>query len=270
MRQGQFDARRIACARSPSRACGDRQVGEAHSTTFGTAKKSPARSGALASTLSGIAAVGHHVLAHLQRHVRGAGQRLDAVDVHLVQLLDPAQDAVQLGLQARRSRLPPRGCGRAWRCGGRSRDRATWAGGPCAEMLRRSLPAGGSRFNQRGPLPNIQRMNGSQTRPGEGRGRCTWRRPRRQSLLLRSQGQSPIGAKLSAGVALSPSWPGLTRPPTHGRSGRRDANRTRSVGVDGRVKPGHDGDSATPAVLAPMGLCPWPCLRHPIPLAGFG
>ena len=72
-------------------------------------------------------------------------------------------------------------------------------------------------------------------------------------------GLPPIGAKLSAGVALSPSWPGLTRPPTHGRSGRRDANRTRSVGVDGRVKPGHDENCpAPPAILAPMGLPPLP------------
>ena len=76
-----------------------------HSTTLGTAKKSPARSGALASTLLGIAAVGHHVLAHLQRHLRRAGQRLDAVDIHLVQLLDPAQDAVQLGLQRGQLRI---------------------------------------------------------------------------------------------------------------------------------------------------------------------
>src|SRR3984957_5793313 len=42
--------------------------------------------------LLGIAAIGHHVLAHLQRHLSGTGQRLDAVHIHLIELLDPPQN----------------------------------------------------------------------------------------------------------------------------------------------------------------------------------
>ena len=61
--------RRIPSPRSAVAGLGDRQVGEHHSTTFGTAKKSPIRSGALDSTCVRIAAVGDDVLAHRQRHV---------------------------------------------------------------------------------------------------------------------------------------------------------------------------------------------------------
>ncbi len=38
----------------------------------------------------------HHVLAHRQLHLDRRGHRLDAIDIHFVELLDPRQDAVQL------------------------------------------------------------------------------------------------------------------------------------------------------------------------------
>ncbi len=87
-------------AAQPVPGGGDAEVGKAHSTTFGTVKKSPTRSGALASTCS---AWPPSVISSSRRRIAiwRARQRLDAVDVHLVQLLDPAEDAVEPGLQRR-------------------------------------------------------------------------------------------------------------------------------------------------------------------------
>ncbi len=131
MRLRQLHGRKSFARASAARACGDRKI-EHHSTTFGTAKKSPARSGALARIASGDVAVGHHVLAQRSAICAPPVSGCDAVHIHLVQLLDPAEDAVQFGLQPRDFGRRRRGCGRVWQCGGRSRDRATcnvpWCG----------------------------------------------------------------------------------------------------------------------------------------------
>ena len=47
----------------------------------------------------GDAAVGHLVLAHLHRHRRDRGHRLDALDIDLAELLDEGQDGVELAAE---------------------------------------------------------------------------------------------------------------------------------------------------------------------------
>ena len=100
MRGGQLARQRRPSAQRRRGACGRREIGQHHSTTFGTAKNAP----------GAVGRVGQHLrpgCRHRSRRPRAsaapccaaAGQRLDALDVDLVQLLDPAEDAVQLGLQ---------------------------------------------------------------------------------------------------------------------------------------------------------------------------
>ena len=70
-----------------------------HSTTFGTTKKSPSRSGALATMIARHAAFGDDVVALLHLHRHDRRHRLDVADIDLVQLLDEAEDRIQLALQ---------------------------------------------------------------------------------------------------------------------------------------------------------------------------
>src|SRR5215472_12225703 len=59
--------------------------------------------GRVGEDLGGIAAVGDHIVARRQLHRLGGGERGDALRVDLVQLLDPGEDAGELG----RQRLEP-------------------------------------------------------------------------------------------------------------------------------------------------------------------
>ena len=59
-----------------------------------------------------------------------------------------------------------------------------------------------------------------------------------------------MGVKLSGRTTVSPSWPGLSRPSTSSGTAAK-------YGVDGRDKPGHDGEAAISLLnLTPMGLRP--------------
>ena len=74
-------------------------------------------------------AVGHDIVAKPKLLIDHGGERLDAVGVDLGELLDPAEDIVELGRQpldllARSSR-----CARAWRCDAPAVWKRAWAGG---------------------------------------------------------------------------------------------------------------------------------------------
>ena len=59
-----------------------------------------------------------------------------------------------------------------------------------------------------------------------------------------------MGVKLSRLIAVSPSWPGLSRPSTPYFAAVPED-------VEGRDKPGHDGETVVrPLNLTPMGRCP--------------
>ena len=79
---------------------GDRLGGEiGHSITFGTAKKPCSATGALARISS--RQLPSVTMSSRSRSLFGdhGGQRLDAVGVHLAELLDPAEDIVEFGHQ---------------------------------------------------------------------------------------------------------------------------------------------------------------------------
>ena len=67
------------------------------------------------------------------------------------------------------------------------------------------------------PDPGARSRQSARTGPDHGR-------PRRSDSRL-----NQAASRMTCRTVAHPSWPGLTRPPTHERSG-----------VDGRVKPGHD------------------------------
>ena len=104
------------------------------------------------------------LVAHRQRHCAAAGHRLDAVGVDLVQLLDPAEDAVELACMRRLRFLRP-GCGRARRCASRWRCRGTCGIPDLARGYRlgRAITAAMPLFNLtdlRAALPRGERLIG--------------------------------------------------------------------------------------------------------------
>ena len=134
-------AENVLAAR-PSRASRERQAGQIghchaalvhrfggvrsdYSITFGTTKKPSSRAGALARTFVHDIAVGDDVGAFLHAHRQNRGHRLDAFDIDGVQLLDEAQDGVDLILQIGRFLPRSRGCARDGRCAAPSPDRPT-------------------------------------------------------------------------------------------------------------------------------------------------
>ena len=135
--RGQLDGAEIALR--PARPCAPARVRSVrlhHSTTFGTAKKPPSRSGALASTF-----VRHR--RHRSPRRRAAAARRCARARRRpsarrrrcrprLQLLDPAEDAVEL---ARHGRAPPR----APRCGRGARRAPRW---PCRSHMAPSSSGG--------------------------------------------------------------------------------------------------------------------------------
>ena len=66
-----------------------------YSITFGTTKKWSSRLRCVGENRSGIAAGGHHIVAHFELLSDHAGHRLDAFDIDFLKLLNPAEDAVQ-------------------------------------------------------------------------------------------------------------------------------------------------------------------------------